>query len=931
VNAEMSRMVKLGNKNYRKHLAADAELEKVIGQDNEQTNKDLNSMAASFNAALSDVRETLAKDRAHAEKKVEEMTTTVFATLKKNEEAQAIKNNNMRSETRRQKLDAMDNIRQVKKDFQKKIKDLGVVVAANDAKADEKIMTLTGVVRDNAQKSRQGREELRSLENANRKELDTAIRAAIAKGEKRAVEVEAKGNKEDADTKALINLQLREEISKLRKETTQSVNALALENETARAALKKEMLYAVSEAKQIAEDDLKLAMDNAAKQMVEFETKAAASHANSKMERVALASSIAANAKAVSTTLKAAQATAAAAIIAYKQESSKKIADTNTQIDAYAEQMKKQALAARAEITALTTATEARISTEADRAAKATSDFGTADAARQAAATKFLKDQMAIAQKESDLKFGKAQAKMAEDRAHADQQLGAAFTGLNDALAKQAALNDARFEKTVANIADARKEATAGVVQLRADFATQMVLVNALVKKTESTLTSNIAKVSAEVAEDKALQDRVQERTGKELLRIEKLSNDRQSEAKRARGALGVVMDENKKAAAEEVAELRSQLQGEINKLRAKNAANKIEMAKDLTEATQKFSEKLAIQVKAQNAAHASLASSTAAASAASSAALKSAQAAFDSKITGLTNTVAAHAKQAEEGITKLTGVVSDISKANAADRKLIQDTTKAMQADLQKALDRAISIGEAKAKATEQRIAAHLKNTHRELQQTLIEQAEKAADDVFNLIQGNRQKIADNYLSLKAYAVSASDKIADYRAAGKGAGLSSIGDLLVTVGALGTVKPAAAVGPGLGGDKLQSVFSGKSFKVARPVAAINGLVNEYTKSTNQVRNRWPMGLGKYLLDKLEISMAAKGVLQVDKVAGKHGNFVYMNGRSVGLSNKLTDFATLATRMSTYESVLAQLTAKVSPPKGEAKPFVVSPPEYQGN
>merc|ERR1711959_146941 len=165
---------------------------------------------------------------------------------------------------------------------------------------------------------------------------------------------------------------------------------------------------------------------------------------------------------------------------------------------------------------------------------------------------------------------------------------------------------------------------------------------------------------------------------------------------------------------------------------------------------------------------------------------------------------------------------------------------------------------------------------THRELQETLIEQAEKAADDVFNLIQGNRQKIADNYLSLKAYAVSAADKITDYRAAGKGAGLSSNGDLLVTVGALGTVKPTAAEGPGMGGDKLQAIFSGKSFKVARPVA-------------------------------------------------------YMNGRSVGLSNKLSDFATLAVRMSTYESVLAKLTAKVSPPKKQNKDIVVKPPEYQGD
>merc|ERR1719199_665046 len=841
------------------------------------------------------------------------MTEAVFTQLKKNDEAQAAKNTKMKADIRRARLDAIDNTRRVKREFQKKIKHL------------------TGVVAANAEKSRQGREEIRALENANRKELDKAIRDAIAKGEKRAQLVEERGNKMDADTKALVNMKLRAEISHLRKETTASVNELAMENAEAREKLKKEMLYAVSEARDIAKADLKKAMTDAAQKMVAFEKKAAASHANSAMERKALAASIAQNAKDVSNTLKAAQATAAAAMVAFRQESSAKIKATNTQIDAYAEQMRKQAKEARAEIAALTATTEASIATEADRAAKATAEFTSADTARQAAASKFLKEQMAIAQKESDRKFGKAQERMAADRAHADRELASAFSGLNKALAKQAALNDSRFRDTVANIKAARAEATAAVGQLRKDFATQMVVVTALVKKTESQLTSNIAKVSAEVAEEKALQARVAERTKKELARIAKLSNDRHSEDKRARGALRTVMDENKKAAAEEVAALREELTGELAKLRAKNAANSREMKKDLSQATQKFSEKLAAQQKAQNEAHANLASATAAAVAASAAELKSAQAGFDSKITGLTNTIAAHAKQAEEGITKLTGVVRDISKANAADRQLIRDQTKAMQADLQKALDRAISIGEAKAKATEQRIAEHLKNTHRELQVTLIEEAEKAADDVFNLIQGNRQKIADNYLSLKAYAVSAADKITDSRAAGKGAGLSSIGDLLVTVGALGTVKPTAAEGPGMGGDKLKAIFSGKSFKVARPVASINGLVNEFTKSTNQVRNRWPMGLGKYLLDKLEISMGSKGVLQVDKVRGHHGNFVYMNGRSVGLSNKLSDFATLAVRMSTYESVLAKLTAKVSPPQKQNKDIEVKPPEYQGD
>merc|ERR1719506_1863582 len=130
-----------------------------------------------------------------------------------------------------------------------------------------------------------------------------------------------------------------------------------------------------------------------------------------------------------------------------------------------------------------------------------------------------------------------------------------------------------------------------------------------------------------------------------------------------------------------------------------------------------------------------------------------------------------------------LTGVVNDIKKANDADRALIRKQTAAMQADLNKAVARAISLGEAKAKAVEQRIAEHLKDTKRYLQVELIEQAERAADDVFNLLQGKRQKIADNYLSLKAYAVAAADAIEDYRGQGKaGLALSSIGDLLASL-----------------------------------------------------------------------------------------------------------------------------------------------------
>merc|ERR1712054_251424 len=116
----------------------------------------------------------------------------------------------------------------------------------------------------------------------------------------------------------------------------------------------------------------------------------------------------------------------------------------------------------------------------------------------------------------------------------------------------------------------------------------------------------------------------------------------------------------------------------------------------------------------------------------------------------------------------------------------------------------------------------------------------------------------------------------------GKKGSLSSIGDLLATLGALSSVKIVSAPGLGLGGNKSPPLFSGKNVKQPMSLSKINGLVN-------------------YLLDKLEEAMMGRGVLEVDKISGKRGNYVFINGRSVGLSNKLNDFSKLAAPMGVYE------------------------------
>merc|ERR1711988_1872982 len=159
--------------------------------------------------------------------------------------------------------------------------------------------------------------------------------------------------------------------------------------------------------------------------------------------------------------------------------------------------------------------------------------------------------------------------------------------------------------------------------------------------------------------------------------------------------------------------------------------------------------------------------------------------------------------------------------------------------------------------------------------------------------------------------------------AKGKGRNLMSIGDLLQTAASLSSVKAKPAPGEGFGSPKIPLIFSGKNAK-------INGLVNEYIKTIGQVRSRWPMGLGKYLVAKLETAMQSTGALEVDKVADKAGNYVFVNGHAVGLSSKLSDFASLAVHMTAYERTLARLTGKLSKAKHAGK-VMVKPPEWEGN
>merc|ERR1711998_485408 len=573
---------------------------------------------------------------------------------------------------------------------------------------------------------------------------------------------------------------------------------------------------------------------------------------------------------------------------------------TNKALDAQAEIMIENAESVREEMKANTAAIVASLEAARKAADEQLASVNAASEARYNEVVKAVEDGVDSAMKAADEKFSQAYITMATNRKHFGEELASGYDKLNDSIAKLAALEDERFSKTVKDIASARKEASDQVAAARKHMKSAIVATTATAKQTESRIIGSIQEVSAMVVSDKAAQIRINESVDGELKRILEKSNDYETKNVAARGIIRKIMDENKQAVAKEA-------QADLKKLRSQQAGTLLQFRQDLTGATESVYEKLAKDDKAQQAALSGLKGNLAEATATTKKSLEDAKDVFNSRVITLENSITANAKHFEDGLTHLTGVTMDWKEAAESDRANIRMMRDGMVADLNKNIARAIQLGEAKIKAVEEEANLNIATERKSLLTTTSASVENMADNVFKVTQENRQKIADNYLSLKAYAATAADKIVDYLEKGKGRNLSSVGDLLQTVAGLSDVKTAPAEGMGFGGDTLPMIFSGKTVKVDGAISKINGLVDEYIATLGQVKERWPLGLGKYLLAKLEIAMSKAGALEVDKIEGKSGNYVFMNAHAVGLSSKLSDFEGLAVRMAGYESTLAKM------------------------
>merc|ERR1711871_1672551 len=575
VNAETKRMIKLGNDRYNEHMKKDAELKSLVESNHAATTARMDQMSAHYLMELDAVRSTMKKNRAHATKHLSSATASLYSAIKKSEEAQTHRNGELRENIRTSTLEIQRELREAKEDFQQNLGALTKVVVDNQKKFEKKFDDLTGIVRAEAVKAQKGRAQLAALQKTNFEELSSAVRDAVAQGEKRMAGVESKLDKQHAATEAALN------------------------SKEARAEMRKELLYAVREMSDEAQKNLAEAKAKAKTRFEQINAAEDKAASESAAGRAALANEIKVQKTAAQRELYDAVATLNSAMLALKEQTKKDISKTNRRVDQYAQDLIKE----NEEVTALMknqmTTLEGNIANMKKTAADNTAAAAAASNAGFDKIDKAVVDALEAAAKKSNDKFGKLYTEMAKNRAEMDKALAASTDGMNKAIAKRAALDDSRFKETVADIAAARKEASDQVIAARKDFATSLAATTSHVKAIETRLLGDVEKVSGVVASNRAEQAIVNRKNKEEIARIEGIMNAQQSESVKARGQLRKVLDENKRAAAEETAELSKLFNTKIAQIRAQAAANDQEARRDLTDESDRlYANMAALQLK---------------------------------------------------------------------------------------------------------------------------------------------------------------------------------------------------------------------------------------------------------------------------------------------------------------------------------------------
>merc|ERR1711871_1657872 len=865
----------------------------------------------------------------HQVMKLSKATKGLYATLFKNQQAPAKANKELAAATFQAQMEAKSALNAAKTSFAKRISSMTAIVQKNERKVNKKMQHLTGVVDKNAVKDAKGRALLRMRSQSNRRELDAAIRQAIARGEKRALQIEKNPAKMNKKTRAELNGRIQTEIGVLTKRIKKDIADLREENKKARHKLKQTILGALNDAAKEAKKNLKSMVQWSNKKFVSLEKTFAKNQKAGAKGRAALRARIKRNHKAMKRGIKDAVLAQAKALLTLKSETNRKIKKANRDLGAQGKLMEKNAREVNAKMKANEKNLKIKIA-NARRAAKTSLKAANkASSERKVKSLALINKSLKAAKKRMDATFGKVYVQMGKDRAAISRKMGADFERLNAALAKNIAIQQVQFSKTVKDIKAAKKAAAKQVADEKKAFTMRLNGLMSTLKAQEKKLTGEVGVVSDMNTSYRRQQATVNRRVTATIKKIQKVSNQRHSQAKRARATIRKIMNASKLIATREVKALAASAQARIQKLRTHQKNLVRDRARDLRQATRTMVGRMSAAAAAQFNKVTKMQANLRMAKASAAAALKSAKAEFAVKLTTLSNTVVANRKGFEKVLARVTGVMHSWKVKSAKDRRLIRQEVKAMGQDLNSKLTVAIQQGIAKANRAERRANVTMAKTKKALSVEMAARTERMADNVFRSMNKDRQAIANNYLSVKGYCGAAQHAIVKFQQGKGGRSLSSIGDFLQQVAFVSKLRTKKAHGPANGAKTVSLPFSGKPVKALNSVNKINGLVAEYTKIYSMVQMRYTMGLGKYLLGKLASSMQKKGILRVHTKAGQAGKHVSVDGKTLGLSSQVGAFAGLSVKLSAYTNTLARMSAKL-PKKSIVHKISVPPPEWNG-
>merc|ERR1712096_422074 len=328
-NAEMKRMMRLGNRRYKQHLKNDAELRRLMAKNKAASMARIGRMAASFNMGMNRVRKQMARDRAHSAHSLKRATNRLYGKMFRDAAAQAKMNAALRAQTASISREAAASLSRTKVAFSQKLAKMNAIAVRS--------------ARRNQNKSARGRQMLHNMRKANRADISGAIANAVHLGEQRALKVAKHMKDLNSKTRSALNSRISTQISKLRKNTQRSLFALSLENKQARAQMKREVLAAVRSAAKNAKNDLKRSVAESTARMNNLSRLQANNSSKNARARARLALAIRNEKRRAVRSISAAVETQNRALLCLKDETAKKLKKTNRRLAGAAAQLARNA------------------------------------------------------------------------------------------------------------------------------------------------------------------------------------------------------------------------------------------------------------------------------------------------------------------------------------------------------------------------------------------------------------------------------------------------------------------------------------------------------------------------------------------------------------------------------------------------------------